>query len=86
MPFFDALHRYLPALAGHLGFETVNVPVKNRPRAGGQSKYTNFGRAMAGLFDLLGVIWLMRRTHVPSPHWVLGAGTAPAPGRSGEPS
>jgi len=80
LPFFDALHRYLPALSGHLGYETVNVPVKNRPRAAGQSKYTNFGRAVAGLFDLMGVIWIMRRTHVPARDYVLGAGTAPEPG------
>jgi dolichol-phosphate mannosyltransferase len=74
LPFFDALHRYLPALAGHLGFETVNVTVVNRPRAAGESKYTNLGRAAAGLFDLLGVIWLMRRTHYPAPELLLGAG------------
>jgi dolichol-phosphate mannosyltransferase len=80
LPFFDALHRYLPALSGHLGYETVNVPVRNRPRAAGQSKYTNFGRAVAGFFDLMGVIWIMRRTHVPAPDFVLGAGTSPPPG------
>jgi len=73
LPFFDALHRYLPALSGHLGYETVNVTVVNRPRAAGESKYTNLGRAAAGLFDLLGVIWLMRRTHYPDPHMLLGA-------------
>lgn len=66
LPFFDALHRYIPALAGHLGFETANVTVVNRPRSAGESKYTNIGRAAAGLFDLMGVIWLMRRTHYPS--------------------
>lgn len=65
MPFFDALHRYLPALTGHLGFSVACVDVVNRPRAAGSSKYTNLGRAAAGLFDLLGVIWIMRRTHVP---------------------
>jgi hypothetical protein len=37
MPFFDAIHRYLPALAGHLGFETLNVTVVNRPRAAGRA-------------------------------------------------
>jgi dolichol-phosphate mannosyltransferase len=67
MPFFDALHRYLPALTRHLGYEIVNVPVVNRARAAGASKYTNLGRAAAGVFDLLGVIWLMRRTHTPGP-------------------
>ncbi|WP_306252481.1 glycosyltransferase family 2 protein [Parvularcula sp. IMCC14364] len=64
-PFFDALHRYLPAFTKHFGFETRYVTVENRPRDGGESKYTNFGRAVAGLFDLTGVIWLMRRTKTP---------------------
>ncbi|MEO1038224.1 MAG: glycosyltransferase family 2 protein [Pseudomonadota bacterium] len=65
LPFFDALHRYIPALSGHLGFATLNHRVVNRERSAGQSKYSNIGRAVAGLFDLLGVIWLMRRTHAP---------------------
>ncbi len=64
-PFFDALHRYLPAFTRHFGFETRYVTVENRPRDGGVSKYTNFGRAIAGLFDLSGVVWLMRRTKTP---------------------
>lgn len=72
MPFFDALHRYIPAFTRHLGFSYVSVPVVNRARAAGQSKYTNIGRAMAGLFDLMGVVWLMRRTHVPAPELLLG--------------
>jgi len=74
MPYFDALHRYVPAFTGHLGFKYVNVPVVNRARVGGQSKYTNIGRAAAGLFDLMGVVWLMRRTHVPAPQLLLGRG------------
>jgi len=65
LPFFDAVHRYFPALIRHLGFEARYVPVGNRPRAHGQSKYSNIGRAAAGLFDLMGVMWLMRRTHTP---------------------
>lgn len=66
LPFFDALHRYLPALVNHLGYDVVNVPVNDRPRDAGQSKYSNVGRATAGFFDLMGVIWLTRRTHIPS--------------------
>ncbi len=69
-PFFDALHRYLPAFTRHFGFETVYVPVENRPRVGGVSKYTNIGRAVAGLFDLSGVVWLMRRTKTPGREFV----------------
>lgn len=71
LPFFDALHRYLPALSRHLGYDIVCVPVVNRARSAGTSKYTNLGRAAAGLFDLLGVIWLMRRTHTPSRELIL---------------
>ncbi len=65
MAFFDALHRYIPAMAKHLGFETINHRVVNRARSAGVSKYSNLGRAVAGGFDLLGVIWLKRRTHAP---------------------
>jgi dolichol-phosphate mannosyltransferase len=71
LPFFDALHRYLPALSRHMGFSIVCVSVVNRARSAGASKYTNLGRAAAGLFDLLGVIWLMRRTHNPSRELIL---------------
>jgi dolichol-phosphate mannosyltransferase len=66
LPFFDSLHRYLPALARRYGFETVHVSVDDRPRTAGQSKYTNLGRAMVGIFDLMGVVWLLRRTTVGS--------------------
>ncbi len=70
--FFDALHRYLPALTKHMGFETRYVPVTNRERIHGKSKYSNIGRAAAGLVDLMGVSWLMRRTSVPSRDLILG--------------
>ncbi|MEM1289789.1 MAG: glycosyltransferase family 2 protein [Pseudomonadota bacterium] len=73
MPFFDALHRYFPAFAQHLGFKVTYVSVINRPRAGGSSKYSNLGRAAAGFFDLMGVLWLMRRTHVPAPELLIQA-------------
>lgn len=63
-PYFDSLHRYLPALTKRYGFETVHVSVDDRPRAAGQSKYTNIGRALVGIVDLLGVVWLLRRTSV----------------------
>ncbi|MDF1793264.1 MAG: glycosyltransferase family 2 protein [Thalassobaculaceae bacterium] len=63
-PYFDSLHRYLPALTRRYGYETVHVSVDDRPRAAGQSKYTNIGRALVGIVDLLGVVWLLRRTTV----------------------
>ncbi len=76
LPFFDALHRYLPALVKHLGFETRHVAVVNRPRSSGTSKYSNLGRAAAGVVDLMGVAWLMRRTSVPEKTVVLTTASA----------
>ena len=81
-PFFDALHRYLPAFTRHFGFETRYVPVTNRPRRAGVSKYSNIGRAAAGLFDLTGVVWLMRRTKTPGRDFLIALMDA-APGREG---
>jgi dolichol-phosphate mannosyltransferase len=67
LPYFDSLHRYIPALVRHLGYEVKNVPVDDRPRLSGRSKYGNFSRAAIGVIDLMGVVWLMRRTTVPDP-------------------
>ncbi len=61
LPFFDHIHRYLPALIRREGREVVLVDVSHRAREAGQSKYTNFGRALVGFQDLLGVWWLLRR-------------------------
>lgn len=64
LPYFDSLHRYMPALVRKYGFDVVNVAVDDRPRISGQSKYTNLRRALVGIVDLLGVYWLLRRTSV----------------------
>lgn len=64
LPYFDHMHRYLPALMQRAGWKTVSVPVSHRPRGAGQSKYTNLGRALVGIRDLLGVSWLIQRSHV----------------------
>lgn len=64
LPYFDHMHRYLPALMQRAGWETVSVPVNHRHRATGVSKYDNFGRALAGIRDLRGVAWLIRRSKV----------------------
>jgi dolichol-phosphate mannosyltransferase len=62
LPYFDHMHRYLPALMQRAGWKTVSVPVNHRPRGAGQSKYTNFGRALVGIRDLMGVAWLIKRS------------------------
>jgi dolichol-phosphate mannosyltransferase len=62
LPYFDHMHRYLPALMQRAGWKTVSVPVNHRPRGAGQSKYTNLGRALVGVRDLMGVAWLIKRS------------------------
>jgi dolichol-phosphate mannosyltransferase len=65
LPVFEGMHRFLPALFQTYGHPLVCCSVTHRPRLAGRSKYTNFGRAMVGLSDTLGVIWLQRRTRLP---------------------
>jgi dolichol-phosphate mannosyltransferase len=65
LPYFDHMHRYMPALMraeGH-GVEFRNV--NHRPRGEGKSNYTNFGRLRDALSDLRGVMWLIRRRRNP---------------------
>lgn len=65
LPFFTSLHRFLPALFQANGYETAYLPVNDRERASGTTKYSNFNRAMLGAYDLFGVRWLKKRTVVP---------------------
>ena len=66
LPFFDHIHRYLPALVKREGFDILLVDVSHRAREAGASKYTNFGRALVGIQDLLGVRWLIMRRRLPT--------------------
>lgn len=61
LPWFDHMHRYIPALMQRAGWSTRSVPVNHRPRGAGASKYTNFGRLLVAFADLQGVAWLIRR-------------------------
>jgi dolichol-phosphate mannosyltransferase len=62
LPYFDHMHRYLPALMQRAGWQVKSVPVNHRPRGAGLSKYNNLGRALVGISDLRGVGWLIRRS------------------------
>ncbi len=66
LPFFTSIHRYLPALFQTYGHEVSYLPVNDRPRRIGVSKYSNLGRALIGIYDLFGVSWLRRRTKAPT--------------------
>ena len=65
LPYFTSMHRYLPAFFLTYGHEIAYERVNDRPRLRGASKYTNLGRALIGLYDLVGVSWLRKRTLVP---------------------
>jgi len=65
LPFFNGLHRFMPALFKLYGNECVFTPVNDRPREVGVSKSDFLGRAVKGFFDLMGVLWLTLRTPAP---------------------
>jgi len=61
LPYFDGLHRFLPALVRREGFAIGYVDVVDRPRRHGVSNYGLWDRLWVGILDLLGVWWLIRR-------------------------
>ena len=61
MPYFEGLHRFLPALVRREGYEIAYVEVIDRPRHSGVSNYGFFDRLWIGIMDLAGVWWLIRR-------------------------
>jgi dolichol-phosphate mannosyltransferase len=61
MPYFDGLHRFLPALMRREGYDIAYVDVIDRPRHSGVSNYGFFDRLWIGIMDLAGVWWLIRR-------------------------
>jgi dolichol-phosphate mannosyltransferase len=65
LPYFDHMHRFLPALTQRAGGKVVSVEVNHRPRLRGVSKYGTWHRLWVGIVDLFGVIWLQRRARVP---------------------
>ncbi len=61
LPHFDHMHRFLPALFQRAGTQVISIAVSHRPRIRGASKYGVTNRLWAGIVDLFGVRWLMRR-------------------------
>lgn len=66
LPYFDHMHRFLPALVQRHGGRVITAPVSHRPRERGESKYGFHNRLWPGLIDLAGVMWLQRRTRLPN--------------------
>ncbi|WP_347987209.1 glycosyltransferase family 2 protein [Methylomonas sp. AM2-LC] len=66
LPYFDHMHRFLPALMQMAGGQVVSVKVKHRTRKFGISNYGTLDRMFIGIVDLLGVIWLKSRHSLPT--------------------
>jgi dolichol-phosphate mannosyltransferase len=65
LPYFDHMHRFLPALTQRAGAPVISVGVNHRPRLSGVSKYGTWHRLWVGIVDLFGVMWLQRRARLP---------------------
>lgn len=74
LPFFNHMHRYLPALFAAHGWAVAHVEVAHRPRQSGTSNYNNLQRGLVGMHDLIGVAWLIRRRKRVAPEEI---GTSP---------
>src|SRR6202049_4101972 len=89
LPYFDHMHRFLPALVLREGGIVRSVPVNHRPRRRAVSKYGVFDRLLVGVTDLLGVLWLRRRASRPKLIEDLpppAQSAAPAPRASAQPA
>ncbi|NUU38027.1 glycosyltransferase family 2 protein [Pseudomonas sp. C2B4] len=64
LPYFDHMHRFIPALIQRHNGRMIVHPVNHRPRTAGVSKYGNLDRALVGILDLMGVWWLIKRTRL----------------------
>jgi dolichol-phosphate mannosyltransferase len=65
LPYFDHMHRFIPALVQQSGGHVLSLAVNHRPRHLGRSKYGIWNRLFTGLVDLAGVAWLGRRNRHP---------------------
>ncbi|MGE4610867.1 MAG: glycosyltransferase family 2 protein [Paracoccaceae bacterium] len=61
LPYFNNMHRYLPALFSAYGGRVIHIDVAHEPRKAGNSNYNNFQRGLVGIYDLIGVSWLIKR-------------------------
>lgn len=65
LPYFNHMHRFLPALILRAGGQVISEPVSHRSRTNGVSKYGTLDRLWAGITDIAGVIWLQKRSKLP---------------------
>lgn len=67
LPYFNHMHRYLPALFGREDWQIIHVDVSHNERHAGTSNYNNLNRALVGIYDLFGVAWLLKRSKSANP-------------------
>ena len=65
LPYFNHMHRFLPALMQRHGYRVINHDVQHRFREHGTSKYGTLDRLFVSIFDIAGVMWLQRRISLP---------------------
>ena len=65
LPFFNHMHRFMPALVRREGGVVIQAPVRHRARQQGNSKYRILDRLLVGISDIMGVMWLSKRTNHP---------------------
>jgi len=86
LPFFDHMHRFLPALFVRAGGRVVSVPVRHRPRLLGRSHYGVWNRLWVGIVDLIGVSWLRRRMVLTAVDEIASSAARPLQGATGSAS
>lgn len=58
---FNGMHRFLPTLLRLQGYQVVEIPVNDRPRTLGYSKYGIGNRMWRGILDCFAMRWLKKR-------------------------
>lgn len=77
LPQFDHMHRFLPALFQSAGATVISVRVNHRPRTRGRTHYGIHNRLWGGIVDVVGVMWLRRRTKRPAVVEITPPGASP---------
>ncbi|MFP4065546.1 MAG: glycosyltransferase [Bacteroidales bacterium] len=62
IPFFNGMHRFIPALVQTTGGSVREVPVQHFKRTEGSSKYKLLNRLIHPFLDTLAVYWIKKRT------------------------
>jgi hypothetical protein len=65
MNLYGELHRFIPEMASLVGVRVAEVPVNDRPREAGESKYSALARTPTVLLDLVTVSFLISYSKRP---------------------